>query len=168
LIPTIAFYLPQANLNFWYAHPMLPGQRDGGHTEWGINKAQATVSLYNGSDWASFLRKDNAEVVLGVQANSFAGGGNGHAGVGPVFGLSFLPVPGIAVNLVRGTFDSRSRYRVTSGVEFFFARGNTTLKEARRKYLEPNQDLLMGTTSRSHRRETSTQDGCPVGKRLSC
>jgi hypothetical protein len=60
------------------------------------------------------------------------------------------------VNLVRGTFDSRSRYRVTSGVEFFFARGNTTLKEARRKYLEPNQDLLMGTTSRSHHRRESS------------
>jgi hypothetical protein len=159
LIPSVAFYLDQANLNLWYAHPVLHAQRDGNHTEWGINKVQATASFYAGSDWASFLRKDNVELTLGIQANSFAGGGNLHAGVGPVFGLSFLPMPGVGVNLVRGTFDSRSRYRVMSGLEFFFGRNTTTLKESRRKYLEPNQDLLIGVGSKSHHRR-STSIGC--------
>ena len=157
LIPSVAFYLDQANLNLWYAHPVSHAQRDGNHTEWGINKVQATASFYAGSDWASFLRKDNVELTLGIQANSFAGGGNLRTGVGPVFGLSFLPMPGVGVNVVRGTFDSRSRYRVMSGLEFFFGRGATTLKESRRKYLEPNQDLLIGVGSRHHhhRRVTS-------------
>ncbi len=157
IIPSVAFYLDQANLNLWYAHPVTPAQRDGNHTEWGINKAQATASFYAGSDWASFLRKDNVELTIGIQANSFAGGGNLRAGVGPVFGLSFLPMPGVGVNLVRGTFDSRSRYRVMSGLEFFFGRGATTLKESRRKYLEPNHELLIsaGSKSHAHRRSTS-------------
>jgi hypothetical protein len=148
LIPSVAFYLDQANLNLWYAHPVSHAQRDGNHTEWGINKVQATASFYAGSDWASFLRKDNVELTLGVQANSFAGGGNLRTGVGPVFGLSFLPMPGVGVNLVQGTFDSRSRYRVMSGLEFFFGRNTTTLKDSRRKYLEPNMHLLMGVGSR--------------------
>jgi hypothetical protein len=55
----------------------------------------------------------------------------------------------VGVNVVRGTFDSQSRYRVMSGLEFFFGRGATTLKESRRKYLEPNQDLLIGAASSS-------------------
>jgi len=69
-----------------------------------------------------------------------------------------LPMQGVAVNVVRGTFDSRSRYRVMSGLEFFFGRGTTTLKESRRKYLEPNNDLLLGTgvkNKEKHRRPSS-------------
>jgi hypothetical protein len=155
LIPSVAFYLDQANLNLWYAQPVSHAQRDGNHTEWGINKAQATASFYAGSDWASFLRKDNVELTLGIQANSFAGGGNLRTGVGPVFGLSFLPMPGVGVNVVQGTFDSRSRYRVMSGLEFFFGRNTTTLKESRRKYLEPNQGLPLGVGSKHHRRRSS-------------
>jgi hypothetical protein len=155
LIPSVAFYLDQANLNLWYAHPVSHAQRDGNHTEWGVNKVQATASFYAGSDWASFLRKDNVELTLGVQANSFAGGGNLQTGVGPVFGLSFLPMPGVAVNLFNGTFDSRSRYRVMSGLEFFFGRNTTTLKESRRKYLEPNHFDLQGAAGKHHRRESS-------------
>ena len=40
------------------------------------------------------------------------------------------------------TFDSKGRYKVGAGLEFFYdAKGSTTLKEARRKYLEPNTDM---------------------------
>lgn len=154
LIPSVAIYLPQANLNLWYAHPVSPAQRDGRHAEWGVNKLQATASFFSASDWAPFLRKDNVEMMIGIQANSFAGGGDLKTGVGPVFGLSFLPMPGVAVNVVRGTFDHRSRYRVMSGLEVFFGRGTTTLKDSRRNYLEPNHDLLLGVgaTNKPHRR----------------
>ncbi|MGH7766096.1 MAG: hypothetical protein ACREQP_01470, partial [Candidatus Binatia bacterium] len=154
--------LPQANLNLWYAHPVSPAQRDGNHVEWGINKLQATASFFSGSDWAPFLLKDNVEMTLGIQVNSFAGGSGLKTGVGPVFGLSFLPIPGVGVNVVRGTFDHRSRYRVMTGVEFFFGRGNTTLKESRRKYLEPNHDLLLGVAADNKRpcRPNTLGRGC--------
>jgi hypothetical protein len=33
-------------------------------------------------------------------------------------------------------------------LEFFFGRNTTTLKDSRRKYLEPNMHLLMGVGSR--------------------
>ena len=144
VIPSVALYLDQANLNLWYAQPISAAQRDGGHVQYGVNKLQATASYYPGSDWASFLRKDNVELTLGVQVNTFGGAGHeklGGVGVGPVFGVSFLPMAGVAVNLVRGTIDNRSRYRVSSGLEFFSGRGSPTLKEVRRRYLEPNPDL---------------------------
>lgn len=144
VVPSFAWYLEQLNLNLWYAHPVNGAQRGGDRVEYGLNKVQATASYYPGSDWASFLRKDNVELTLGVQANTFAGAGHnklGGTGVGGVLGVSFLPMSGVAVNLVRGTFDSKSRYKVSSGVDFFWGRGTTTLKDARRKYLEPNTDM---------------------------
>lgn len=148
VIPSVAFYLPQFNFNVWYSHP-VNGRQTGGHrVEYGINKVQGTMSFFNPSDWAPFLRRDNVELLLGVQGNTFAGPGHnkvGGTGVGPVFGASFLPMPGVAVNLVRATFDDESRYRVASGLEIFFdSKGNTSLKDMRRKYLEPNFDGPQG------------------------
>ena len=143
VIPSIAIYLPQANLNLWYAQPTSGAQRGGHRVEYAINKLQGTASFFAGSDWwAPYLKKDNVELLLGLQVNSFAGAGQskaGGTGFGPVAGASVLVLPGVAVNLLRLTFDHHSRYRVATGLEFFFdPKGNTTLKDERRKYLEPN------------------------------
>ena len=143
VIPSLALYFEQMNLNLWYAQPVSAPQRDGnGRTEYAQNKLQATVSYFAPRDWASFLKKDNVEVVFGMQVNTFAGAGRAQlesAGVGPVLGLAFMPVKDVAVNVFHVTFDNRSTYRVTSGLEFFFSGNNATLKQTRRKYLEPNQ-----------------------------
>ena len=145
VIPALALYFDQMNLNLWYAQPVSSPQRDGnGRVEYGQNKLQAAVSYFAGSDWASFLKKDNVEVIFGVQVNTFAGAGRERlesAGVGPVLGLALMPVKDVAVNVFHVTFDNRSTYRVTSGLEFFFGGNNQTLKQVRRKYLEPNQGL---------------------------
>ena len=142
LIPSMAIYLPQANLNLWYAHPTSGASRGGHRVEYGINKLQGTASFFNSTEWLPFLKRDNAEILLGLQVNTFAGAGHGKmggAGFGPVAGASFLVMPGVAVNLLRLNFDHKSRFRVGTGLEFFVdPKGNTTLKEARRKYLEPN------------------------------
>jgi hypothetical protein len=145
LIPSVAFYLPQLNINAWYSHPVSGAQRGGDMVEYGINKLQATVSFFAPTDWwGPFLRRDNVELLAGIQVNTFAGDGHerlGGAGVGPVLGISMLYSPGVAVNLIRATFDDQGRYRVATGLEFFFdAKGTTSLKEMRRKYLEPNFD----------------------------
>lgn len=144
LIPTVAFYLPQWNLNLWYAHPTTGAQRGGGRVEYAVNRLQATASYFPNVDWwAPYLRRDNVELVGGIQVNTFAGAGAhkmGGAAVGPILGASFLPMPGVSVNLVRATFDSEGRYRVTTGIEFFFDRGGTSLHAMRQKYLEPNTD----------------------------
>jgi len=144
VIPALALYFDQMNLNLWYAHPVSSPQRDGnGRVEYAQNKAQVTVSYFPGSDWASFLKKDNVELIFGVQANTFAGAGRAQlesAAVGPVVGLAFMPAKDVAVNVFHLTIDNRSAYRVTSGLEFFFGGNNATLKQTRRKYLEPNQD----------------------------
>ncbi len=144
VIPSVAFYLPQANLNFWYSHPVSGAQKAGNNrVYYGINHLEATASFFAGSDWwQPYLRRDNVELVGGLQVNTFAGAGHGKlggTGVGPVLGASFQPMPGVAVNLARATFDSQGRYRVATGVEFFFDRkGGTSLMQERRKYLEPN------------------------------
>src|ERR1051325_8505416 len=158
-IPSVAFYLPQINLNAWYSQPVTGAQRGGHRTEYGVNKLQATASFFAGSDWwGPYLRRDNVELIGGLQLNTFAGAGHsklGGTGFGPVLGASFLPMPGVAVNLIRATFDHEGRYRVATGLEFFFeAKGGTSLKEMRRKYLEPNFDGPQGAGKKkvhSHR-----------------
>jgi hypothetical protein len=140
LRPSVSFYLPQANINLFYSHPLTSPQRDGNSVEYGINQLQATFSYFPASDLASFMRKDNAEFMFGLQANSFAGVGSGNlqSGVGPVFGFAFKPTQSLEVNLVKATIDHHGRYRVQSGLAFYFNHANATLKELRRRYLEPN------------------------------
>ena len=132
LNPSLALYFNQANMNFWYSHPVAGSNS--------YNRLQWTMSVFNASDWASFLRRDNVELTAGLQVNSFAGSGNFGTGVGPVLGVSFMPMAGVGVKLISATFDfNQSRYRVDSGVEVYFGRGTGTLKEVTRKYLQPNQ-----------------------------
>jgi len=164
LRPSVAFYLPQANLNFYYSHPISSPQRDNTHffpanipgascqqfvnlcaarersVEYGVNQLVGTLSYFPGVDLASFLKKDNVELTLGLQVNSFGGVGSGRIanGVGPVFGLALKPMQGLEVNVVRGTIDSHGRYNVFSGLSFYFDKAGATLKELRRRYLEPN------------------------------
>lgn len=140
LRPSVSFYLPQANINLFYSHPVSSPQRDSGGAEYGINQLQGTFSYFPGTDLASFMTKDNAEFTLGLQANSFGGAGSGKIpnGVGPVFGFAFKPTQMLEVNLLKGTIDHHGRYRVQTGLAFYFNHGNATLKELRRRYLEPN------------------------------
>lgn len=141
--PAAAFYLDQLNLNFWYSQPVSSGQRANGNTDWAINQLQGTVHYFPAMNVAPFLSKDNLELTLGIQVNSFGGAGRnnmGGTGVGPVWGVAFMLMPDVTVNLVRATIDQRSRYRVNSGLELSFGKANQTLKELRRKYLEPNLD----------------------------
>jgi hypothetical protein len=140
LRPSVSFYLPQANINLFYSHPISSPQRDGSGAEYGINQLQGTFSYFPATDLASFMTKDNVEFTLGLQANSFAGAGSGEIpnGVGPVFGFAFKPTQMIEVNLLKGTIDHHGRYRVQTGLAFYFNHGASTLKELRRRYLEPN------------------------------
>jgi hypothetical protein len=140
LRPSVAFYLPQANINLFYSQPVSSPQRSRTDVEFGINQLNASVGYFPGVDLASFMKKDNLELTLGIEANSFAGAGSGKIpnGVGPVFGLAFMPMQNLEVNVVRGTIDHHGRYNVLSGISFYFDKGDATLKELRRRYLEPN------------------------------
>ena len=148
LIPSVAFYLPQWNFNAWYSQPVTGAQRGGGRVEYGVNRLQFTASYFSAVDWAPFLRHDNVELTGGLQVNTFAGAGHNHlggTGVGPVLGVSFVPMPAVAVNLLRFAIDHQGRFRLTTGVEFYFDRvGGSSLKEMRRKYLEPNSEGPQG------------------------
>jgi hypothetical protein len=144
LNPAVAFYLPQSNINLWYAHPLSSPQRDGLCKETGINRLQASVSYFPDRDIASFARKDNVELTVGVQGNSFGGVGSGDIqnGVGPLLGLSFMPVQDVRVNLLRGSVDHHGRYQVMTGIAFYFNKAPATLLQLRRRYLEPEPDEL--------------------------
>jgi hypothetical protein len=138
--PSVSFYLPQANINLYYSHPLTDPQRDRNRVEVGINTLQGTFNYFPSYDLASFLTRNNMEWTLGVQVNSFGGVGSGNleTGVGPVFGFAFMPTKGLEVNLVKGTIDHHGRYRVQSGLSFYFDKVGATLKDLRRRYLEPN------------------------------
>ena len=151
LLPSAAFYLPQVNINLYYSHPISDPQRDGRinvnrRIQYGINELVGSFSYFPGFDIASFMKKDNIELTLGVQGNSFGGAGthNLQSGVGPVFGLAFMPMKGWEVNVVQGTIDNHGRYKVLSGVSFYFDKIGASLKELRRRYLEPNNKELSG------------------------
>jgi hypothetical protein len=77
----------------------------------------------------------NTELNGGFLVNSFAGPTRNESGtgVGGSFGASYRIIGPMVLNLVQGQFDSRSRYRVTSGVQFFWAPPavEKTLKEER-------------------------------------
>jgi len=49
-----------------------------------------------------------------------------------------MPRQGWEVNVVKGTIDNHGRYRVLSGIAFYFDKLNASLKALRRRYLEPN------------------------------
>ena len=145
--PSVAFYLPQANINLYYSHPVSDPQRDGRvfvdrRIQYGINYLVGTFNYFPAFDLASFMKKDNVELMLGVQANSFGGAGahNLQSGVGPVFGFAFMPVKGWEVNVFKATIDHHGRYKVLSGIAFYFDKIGASLKELRRRYLEPNQE----------------------------
>ena len=155
LRPSITFYMPQANVNLFYSHPVSSAQRGDGIIQHGINRLQATFNYFPSVDLASFMRKDNVEVILGLQANSFAGEGSGKVpnGVGPVVGFSFMPVQNFEVNFIRATIDHHGRYRVGTGLSFNLSEGTPSLKKIRGGYLEPNFFSPNGAAT--------TSDGCP-------
>ena len=176
LRPSLAFYLDQANINLYYSQPVSSPQRDYSlfscsnttcrrtNVENGINHLEGTFSYFPGVDLASFLKKDNLELTLGVQANSFAGAGSGKIpnGVGPVFGVAFMPMKGVEVNLVKGTIDNHGRYNVLSGLSFYFDKVGDSLKMLRRRYLEPNQFVPNAGSRRS------SPSGPPLRCRYKC
>lgn len=148
LRPAVSFYLPQANINLYYSHPISSPQRDSQslgifnyqRVQYGANQLAGTFNYFPGFDLAPFLTKDNLELMIGIQGNSFGGVGsdNLRGGVGPMFGIAFMPVKGWEVNLVKGSIDNHGRYRVVSGVSFYFDKIGASLKALRRRYLEPN------------------------------
>ncbi len=80
------------------------------------------------------------EWTLGLEANSFGGAGSGNlkTGVGPVFGFAFMPTKRLEVTALKGAIDHHGRYRIESGLSFYFNDMGATLKDLRRRYLEPN------------------------------
>jgi hypothetical protein len=148
LTPAVSLYVSDMmNVNLSYTQPISPIQdrnRRMPNSEssemfnnWFIryvptNRLQGSVSIFP---------INSLEVNLGAQVNTFAGYTNNlrGAGVGPVFGLAWMPIQNVELNLVKGTIDNRSRYNVQSGLSWFFNTGSTkgnNIKEIRRKYLQ--------------------------------
>jgi hypothetical protein len=162
--PALSLYFDQMNLNLSYIHGVSPWQesRCGDHCNGRLedtktfdvatNRIQGTVSYFPPMDIA-FLRKDNVELTFGVQVNTFAGGGAHFAksaGVGPLFGVSVMPWQNVEVNLIKASFDNRSRYQVNSGISYFVGRGAASLKEWRRKYMDAGPGPVGGFTRPMH------------------
>jgi hypothetical protein len=71
-----------------------------------------------------------------------------------------MPIKGWEINVVKGSIDNHGRYRVVSGIAFYFDKLGASLKELRRRYLEPNLGdagsggTINGTHELPYRRRT--------------
>jgi hypothetical protein len=83
-----------------------------------INELKGLVRVYP---------TQNTELDVGALVNSFAGPDRNETGtgVGGVLGASFKVTDFLVLNLFQGQMDSRSRYRVTSGLQFFWSPAKT-------------------------------------------
>jgi hypothetical protein len=146
-----AFYLPGTNIDFWVAQPFGGANRfnvntgdHAGKRIVGLSEARLVANFFPAIIW-----RDNLEMSLGVMINGFSGPDNRTRGVpmgvGPVLGTAFMPVQNLEVQLFKASIDNRNRYRVTSGVQWYFNRAPATLLQLRRMYLEPTN--LPGTMS---------------------
>jgi hypothetical protein len=183
--PAVDLYFDQMNVSFRYIQP-LSGRQEKSKGDDGenncypctpddlsiidipINKLQGTVSYFIPSSVFG-IPKNNIEITLGMQVNSFWGyqprqttpehlecnffscmtvprrtSTVGGVGVGPVFGVSVMPIQNVELTLFKGTVDSASRYQIQSGVRLMFNKGNgpfqkgtsPSLLDLRRKYME--------------------------------
>ncbi len=148
LSPALSLYVGDMNVNLSYTHPISSIQE--GHTF--VEKASVCGEICGSffTRWVptnriqgsvSFFPINSLEASLGVQVNTFAGPTKlvRSTGVGPVFGLAWMPIDNLNLDLVKGTVDNRSRYNIQSGVSWVFNAGSTkgnNLKEIRRKYLQ--------------------------------
>jgi len=147
LIPTLSLYdiIPGTNIDLWHSNPINATQAIDGKED----DKQKRLIPYSATRLAinwfpafiPFIARDNLELTLGVQLNGLAGPGHENAalGVGPVFGAAVMPIVGIPLELTlfKAWIDNHNRYKVTSGIQYSFARGNPTLLQLRRKYMEP-------------------------------
>ena len=144
-----AFYLPGTNIDLWMAQPFgganrftVRGGDHAGKRIIALSEARAVVNFF-----PPILMRDNVELSLGVHINGFSGPDNRDKGVpmgvGPVAGMAIMPVQNLEVQLFKASIDNRNRYRVTSGVQWYFNRAPATLLQLRRMYLEPTN--LPGT-----------------------
>ncbi len=149
LRPAVSLYdlIPDTNTDVWLSLPMSH-QLKGTDGKFGdcspcpqrlipVSQLRAAVNWFPGATPIS--GKDNLELTLGVQLTGYSGIGQIHVqdGVGPVFGAAIMPWPNVEVQLFKAAIDNHNHYRVTSGVQFYFDKSNPTLKQLRRKYLEP-------------------------------
>jgi len=155
--PALDWYLPQLNLSLRYIQPLSSAQKtnlpdpfptldpiERKIVDQPINRLQATASYFP-PDFLT-LGKDNLELTLGAQVNTFGGPYQkvSRTGVGPVFGVAIMPMQNVEFTLIKGTVDNRSRYDFQSGIKIFFGKSmpstspanSPSLKELRRKYME--------------------------------
>jgi hypothetical protein len=96
----------------------------------------------------------NLELTLGVVVNNYLGFSKIlGVGAGPVFGAAFMPIHNLEVTAFKANIDSRGRFQVLSGLQYYFNFGKapSTLVQLRRKYLDPtNQPGRISSNWRLH------------------
>jgi hypothetical protein len=144
--PAVSFYdlIPNTNIDIWYSQPVGGIQNTTRNS--GDEPFKKLVALSEGRiavNWfPPFIMKDNVEITLGAQVTGASGAGNRVSasvpiGAGPVAGMALMPWQNLEVQLFKAQIDNRNRYRVSSGFQYYFNKGNATLLQLRRMYLEP-------------------------------
>lgn len=156
--PAVSLYdiIPNSNIDIWYSHPVSRAfdTCQKGCDYW-KRKFIAYSQLRAAVNWfppLGLFGENNIEVTLGVQVNAFSGTNKGIAGsgVGPAFGMAVMPLQNLEVQLFKAAIDNHNRYRVSSGLQYYFAAGKPSLMQLRRKYLEPTNLPGSVTTFERH------------------
>ncbi|HEX9445541.1 MAG TPA: hypothetical protein VGA73_15575 [Candidatus Binatia bacterium] len=145
IIPTVSLYdiIPGTNIDIWHSNPLSTPKstdgKEGDENKRFIPYSQTRLSVNWFPGFIPFTSRENVELTLGVQLNALAGPSHENAalGVGPVFGAAVMPWQNLEVQLFKAWMDNKNRYQVTTGVQYYFARGTPSLLQLRRKYLEP-------------------------------
>lgn len=143
LTPSVSLYdlIPATNIDLWWSHQLSKHNLVDGKFGDGTHQLAPTSTLRAAINFfPPFLfGPGNTELTLGVQVNGISGMDRTRAlsGAGPVLGMAVMPWQNLEVQVFKMTIDNRSRYQVTSGVQFFVSREPGSLMQMRRKYLEP-------------------------------
>lgn len=132
-------YFDNFDLVLSYTQPTHSVQ-DSSNTDWDPRRTPACFpkKAYTINELKGVVRTyptSQIEADVGMLVNSFAGPDRNvtGTGVGGVFGLHYSITNNIILNIVQAQGDTRSRYRVTGGLQFYWSPGS----DKKQKRVEP-------------------------------
>jgi hypothetical protein len=146
-----AHYFQNFDLVMSYTQPVHEIQESSA-TDWDPRRTPAcfpkkayTINELRGV--VRFYPTSRLEVNTGMLVNSFAGPDRNvtGTGVGGIFGLHYGITDNIILNIVQAHGDSRSRFRATSGIQFFWSPASA--QKQKREDMRTTQETMLLSAS---------------------
>jgi hypothetical protein len=151
-----AQYFPNFDLVLSYTQPIHEIQESSA-SDWDPRRTPAcfpkkayTINEFKGT--VRFYPTAKLEVDTGMLVNSFAGPDRNvtGTGVGGLFGLHYGITENIVFNIVQAQGDSRSRFRATSGIQFFWSPESAQKQKREERRMTQETMLLSASGGGTH------------------